>query len=87
MIMLSTEIRLVFITVPMDRGSSVGIATRYGLNCRRIESRTRFSAPLQAYPGAHPSFYAVDTGSFPGVKQPGRGVDRPSLSSAGVKKE
>ena len=32
-----------------------------------------------------PAFYTMGTGSSPGVKRPGRGVDRPPLSSAEVK--
>jgi hypothetical protein len=58
----------------MDR--SVGIATRYELDCPGIESRwgARFSAPVQTGPGSHPASYTVGTGSFPGVKRPGRGV-------------
>jgi len=39
----------------------------------RIPVRARFSAPVQTSPGAHPVFYAMGTGSFPGVKS-GRGV-------------
>jgi len=45
----------------------------------------RFSAPVQTVPGAHPDSYTMDTGSFPGVKLPGRGVDNPPPSSAEVK--
>jgi len=45
----------------------------------------RFSAPVQTGPGAHPASNTVGTGSFPGVKQPGRGVDHPPPSSAEVK--
>ena len=45
----------------------------------------RFSAPIHTDPGAHPAFYTMGTGSFPGVKRPGRGVDHPSPSSAEVK--
>jgi len=45
----------------------------------------RFSTPIQTAPGAHPASHTVGTGSFPGVKRPGRGVDHPSPSSAGVK--
>jgi len=45
----------------------------------------RFSAPVQTGPGAHPASYAMGTGSFPGVKQLGRGVDHPTPSSAEVK--
>ena len=37
----------------------------------------KFSAPVQTGPGAHPAFYTLGTGSFPGVKRPGRGVDHP----------
>jgi len=56
-------------------GSSVGIATGYGLDGPGIESRwrTRFSAPVQTGPGAHPAFCTMVTGSLPGVKS-GRGV-------------
>jgi len=42
----------------------------------------RFSAPVQTGPGGHPASYTMDTGSFPGVKQLGRGVDHPPPSSA-----
>jgi hypothetical protein len=50
--------------------SSVGIATRYRLDGPVIKSRwgAKFSAPVQ-------------TGSFPGVKRPGHGVDHPPASS------
>ena len=63
----------------MGRDIAVGIATRYGLDVPGIESRweTRFSAPVQTGPGAHPDSYTMGTGSFPGVKRPGRGVDPP----------
>ena len=45
----------------------------------------RFSAPFQTSPEAHPAFYTMGTGSFPGVKRPGRGIDHPPPSSAKVK--
>jgi hypothetical protein len=45
----------------------------------------RFSAPVQAGSEAHTGSYTTGTGSFPGVKQPGRGVDPPPPSSAKVK--
>jgi hypothetical protein len=69
------------------RDSSVGIATRYGLDGPGIESRwgARFSAPAQNGPGAQPASYKKGTGSFSGVKRPGRGVDHPPPSSAKVK--
>jgi hypothetical protein len=71
----------------MGRDSSVGIATRYGLDGPGIESRwgARFSAPVQTGPGAHPASYTIGTKSFPGVERPRRGADRPPPSSAEVK--
>ena len=66
----------------MGRDSSVGIATRYGLDRPGIESRweARFSAPVQTGPGAYPASCTMGTGSFPGVKRPGRGADHPTPS-------
>jgi hypothetical protein len=66
-----------------DRESSVGITTRYGLDCPGIEFwfEARFSAPVQTGPNS----YAIGTGSFPGVKRPGRGIGNPLKSSAEVK--
>jgi hypothetical protein len=43
-----------------------------------------FSVPVHTGPGAHTTFYTKGTGSFPGVKQEGRGIDHPP-SSAKVK--
>ena len=45
----------------------------------------RFSAPVQTGPEVHPISFTTGTGSFPGVKRPGRGVDHPTPSSAEVK--
>jgi len=63
----------------VGQDSSVGIATRYGLDGPVIESRrggeARFSATFQTGPGAHPASYTMGTGSFTGVKRQGRGVD------------
>ena len=72
---------------PRGPDSSVGIATHYGLDGPRIESRweARFSAPVQTGPGAHPSSCTMGTGSFPGVKRPEHGVDHPPSSSAEAK--
>ena len=71
----------------MGRASSVGIATRYGLDGPWLESRwwRDFSASVKTGPGAHPASYTMGTGSFPGVKRPVVGVDRTSPSSAEVK--
>jgi len=71
----------------VGRDSSAGIVTRYVLDGPGIESRweARFSAPVQTGPGAHPASYTMGTRSFPGIKWPGCGVDRPPPSSAKVK--
>jgi hypothetical protein len=41
---------------------------------------------FQTGPGAHLASYAMDTGSYPGVKRQGRGVEHPPPYSAEVKK-
>jgi hypothetical protein len=70
-------------------GISVGIATGYGLDGPGIESRwgARFFAHVHTGPGAHPASWTMDTGSFPGVKRPGRGADHPHSPSAEVENE
>ena len=72
----------------MGRDSSVGIATRYGLDGSGIETRwkARFSALVQTGPGAHPASCTMGTGSLRGVKRPGRGADHPPHLSAEVMK-
>jgi len=45
----------------------------------------KFSASVQTGPGAHPTSYTNGTGSLPGVKRLGRGVDHPPPSSTEVK--
>jgi hypothetical protein len=47
----------------------------------------KFSAPVPTGPGAHPASCTGGTGSFPGVKRPGRGADHPPPPSAEVEKE
>jgi len=44
-----------------------------------------FSAPVQIGSEAHPASYTMGSGSFPGVKRPGRGVKRTPPSGAEVK--
>jgi hypothetical protein len=65
----------------------VGIATRYGLDGRGIETRWRPDFP-------HPSTEALGPiqppvqwvpGLLPGIERPGRGVDHPPRSGAEVK--
>jgi len=71
----------------MGHDSAVSIATGYGLDGPGIESRwrARFSAAVHPGPGAQSASYTMGTGSFPGVKRPGRGVDHPPSSTAEVK--
>jgi len=45
----------------------------------------RFSAPVQTGPVDYPA--SMGTGSFPGVKRPGRGVDHPPHPAPRLKKE
>jgi len=54
----------------VGRDSSVGIATRYGLDSPGIESRwgARFSETVQTGPVAHPASRTMGTESFPGGK-------------------
>ena len=44
-----------------------------------------FSTPNQTGPGANPAFDTMGTGSFPGVKQLGCGIDHPPPSSVNIK--
>jgi hypothetical protein len=67
----------------MGRDSSVGRATRYGLDG---PVGTKFFVHAQAVPGANPVVKAVLV-LFPGVKRPRRGVDRPPRLAPRLKKE
>ena len=63
-------------------GSSVGIATDYGLDDPGIESRWGETFHLvQTGPGVHPASYTMGTGSFPGVTH-GLGVLLTTSSAA-----
>jgi len=67
----------------------VSIATRYGAGRSgdRISVGKRFSALVQTAPGVHPASCTMGTGSFPGVKRPGRGVGHPPHLVPRLKKE
>jgi hypothetical protein len=71
----------------VGRGSSVGIATE--LQSRhsgdRIPVGAIFCETVYIGPGAHPASCKVGTGSSPGVKRPGRGVNHTPASTAEVK--
>jgi hypothetical protein len=77
----------------VSRGSSVGIVTGYGLDCRRLEVQVPTGAGdfsllhrVQTGSGAHPASYPTGTeGSFRGVRRTGREADQSPPSSAEVK--
>ena len=84
---LSPLRNLSFAMVNKGWDSSVGIATRYGLDGPGIESQwgARFSAPVQTGPGAHPASCTMGTGSFPGGKAAGEWRWTSTTSNAEVK--
>jgi hypothetical protein len=75
------------LTLWAGHDSSVGIASRYGLDGPgdRNPVEAIFPAPVHTGPVAHPASRTVGIGFFPGVKRPGRVVDHPPPSSAKVK--
>jgi hypothetical protein len=76
---------LVCTGVPVGSRSRYSNSLRAGRSGDRIPVVARFSAAVQTGPGAHPASYTMGTGSFPGVKRSGRGVDYPPSSSARIK--
>ena len=62
------------------RDSSVG-SLRAGRSVYLIPVVARFSAPVQTGPGDYPASCIMGTGSFPGVKRPGRGAESQPPSS------
>jgi hypothetical protein len=87
----SPKVNIKFVPVHTIEGrdSSVGIATRYGLDGPGIESRWRrnFSHPSRAALETNPASYTLGTGYFPAVKRPGRGaVHPPHLSAEGMER-
>jgi hypothetical protein len=80
---------VIIIKLDVGRDSSVGIVTGYGLDGLVIESRWRrdIAHPSRPALGAHPASHAMGTGSFPGVRQPGRDVDHLPHLAPRLKKE
>ena len=60
---------------------------RAGRSGDRMPVEARFSAFVQAVPRAHLATYTMGTGSSPGIKRPGRGVDHPPHLALKLKKE
>jgi hypothetical protein len=67
----------------------VGIAqsARAGRSGDRIPTGVRFSAPVHTGSGAHPASNTMGTGSFPEVKRPESGLDRPPHLEPRLKNE
>ena len=63
----------------MGQDSSVGIATRYGVDSPGIESRCGLDFPHPTRPALGPTQPPIQwvPGLFREVKRPGRGVDHP----------
>jgi hypothetical protein len=74
-----------FCVCPVYRRSWYSDSLRDGRSGDRIPVEARFLAAVQTGTGVHPASYTMGTGSFPGVKRPGRGFDHPLSSSAEVK--
>ena len=60
---------------------------RVGRSGDRIPVGARFSAPVQTGSEVHPASNTMGTGTFPGVKRPGCGVDNPPHLAPRLKKE
>jgi hypothetical protein len=58
-----------------------------GRSVDRIPVGARFFIHVQTGPRAHPASCTMGTGSFPGVKRPGRGADHPPPPSVEVENE
>jgi len=86
---LSRWIMLGMRIVSVGRDSSVGIATRYGLDGPGIESRWRRDFPHPSRPALEPTKPPIQWVPvlFPGVKRPGCGVHHPTHLARRLMKE
>jgi hypothetical protein len=82
-------IYVLYLLIILGRDSSVGIATRYGLNGPGIESRweAKFSSPVHTCPGAKPSLLYKGYRVFPGGKAAGAWRWLPPHLAPRLKKE
>jgi hypothetical protein len=70
----------------MRPGSSSGIVTGYGMDGPGIDFWWgEIFSTVQTGPGANPASCTVGTGSFPGVKRPGRGAEHPPLVESSLR--
>jgi hypothetical protein len=68
----------------INKGRDSSVGTGWTVRGSNPCGGERFSTRPD-WPWAHPASYTIDTGSFLGVKRPGRGVDHPPPSSVEVK--
>ena len=91
-VMIYCNAKLQLRYVPVIGGASVWLS-RYsdsllaGRSLDRIPVKARFSAPVQTGTGTHLASYSMGTGTFPGLKRAGPGVDHPPHLALRLKKE
>jgi hypothetical protein len=90
-ILICKKVNVIYIKMTFTKcgpGSSVGIATGYGLEDPGIESRWGRDFPHLSRPAlvAHPASCTIGTGFFPGVES-GRGVTLTPFYCRGLKIE
>ena len=78
-----------YVSYHTRRGTEIAQSLQDSLRPRRSGDRipvgARFPATIQTGSGDHPASCTMGTGSLPGVKRPGRGVEHPPTSKAEVK--
>ena len=86
---IMTVIHLLWLGLRDDFETVYIMLTWYGLDGPEMESRfgATFSTRVPTGPGAHTASYSMDTGSFPGVKRPGRVADHLLHLAPRLKKE
>jgi hypothetical protein len=84
---LPTAPVIVFTPLRIGPSSWYSNFLRAGRSGDRIPVGARFFAHVQTGPGTHPASCTMGTGSFLGVKWPGRGADQTPPPSAEVKNE
>ena len=73
-----------------ELGETTGETGRYSYLLRAGRSGDRIPVGGEIFHTglvAHPSSCTMGTGSFPGVKRPGRGIDHPPYLALSLKKE
>ena len=82
---VSEQVNVLICSVLFIHIGRYNYSLRAGRSGGRIPVGARFSAAVHTGLGAHPSFYRMGTGSFPGVKRQGSGVDHLPPANTEVK--